>query len=133
MPFYSTDAVAHLVITFVMSQSCSMCQLQRKVAQGDALGWRSLGALPHFELGGKTIGLIGGRGAIGGRVADIALALGMKVLVSSRGGPGLEGSGHAGVQIVDLQTLLRESDFVSIHCPLTATTKHLIGKLLHKQ
>ena len=103
-----------------------MCQLQRKVALGDALGWRTLGALPNFELGGKTLGLIGGRGTIGGCVAKIALALGMKVLVSSRGGPGTD---ESGISIVDLQTLLKESDFVSIHCPLDAKTKHLIGEM----
>ena len=131
VPTYSTDAVAHLVVTFMLNLSCSLVPLQRKLAVGDTLGWRSLGtALPHFELGGKTIGLVGGRGTIGGRVADIALALGMKVLISSRGaasGGDTDGGGRPGVRIVDLATLLRDSDFVSIHCPLSASTRHLIG------
>lgn len=129
VPTYSTDAVAHLVVTFMLNLSCSLVQLQRKLATGDSLGWRSLGTLPHFELGGKTVGLVGGRGTIGGRVADIALALGMKVLISSRGagGPGGTDGSRPGVRIVDLATLLRDSDFVSIHCPLSASTRHLIS------
>mmetsp|Transcript_19728 Transcript_19728/g.54796 ORF Transcript_19728/g.54796 Transcript_19728/m.54796 type:complete len:323 (+) Transcript_19728:290-1258(+) len=124
VPTYSTEAVAHMVITYVLNLSCSMLQQQRKLASGDVLGWRSLGSLPHFEVTSKTLGLIGGRGAIGSAVATVALALGMKVLISSRGSapPDLTGT-----EIVDLDTLLAQSDFVSIHCPLNDSTRHSIG------
>jgi glycerate dehydrogenase len=124
VPSYSTQAVAHLVITAVMSFSCSLVTQQRKVATGDRLGWRSLGTLPHFELSGTTLGLVGGRGSIGTAVADVALALGMRVLISSRS---TTPSGREGVETVDLPTLLKRSDFVSIHCPLTGETRHSIG------
>lgn len=126
VPAYSTDAVAQLVVAYVMSLACSLTQQQRKVQQGDRIGWQSLGKLPHFELNGKVIGLIGGSGSIGQRVAEIALALGMTVLVSSR--KPSEGSGSGPVQVVDMATLLSQSDFVSIHCPLTESTRGLIGK-----
>jgi len=79
-----------------------------------------------IELFGKTLGIIG-LGRIGSRVAQIANALGMKVIAYSP---------HATaryarllqVSLVDLSTLLRESDFVSIHCPLTSETRHMIGE-----
>ena len=124
VPSYSTEAVAHMVITFVLNLSCSMQQQQRKLASGDKLGWRSLGSLPHFEIGGKTLGLIGGRGAIGTAVSKVAVALGMDVLISSRGPAQAT---ETGAKIVDLDQLLTQSDFVSIHCPLNENTRHLIG------
>jgi glycerate dehydrogenase len=126
VPSYSTDAVAQLVVTFMLNLSCSLVPLQRQLAAGDAVGWRCLGTLPHFELAGKTLGLIGGRGTIGSRVADIARVLGMKVLISSRS-TAPDDSMRQDVDIVDMETLLCKSDFVSIHCPLSTSTRHLIG------
>jgi len=125
VPAYSAQAVAHLVITAVLNFSCSMVPQQCRLAAGDRLGWRSLGSLPHFELAGKTIGLIGGRGTIGTAVADVALVLGMRVMVSSRSPAP---SDKPGVEIVDLPTLLAASDFVSIHCPLNDATRGSIGR-----
>ena len=125
VPAYSSDAVAQLVISYIMSLSCSLTQQQRKVERGDKEGWRSLGQLPHFELNGKVLGLIGGSGSIGQKVAQIAVALGMQVLISSRTTPP-EGSGP--IRVVGLNTLLTQSDFISIHCPLSDSTRGLIGK-----
>lgn len=82
---------------------------------------------PHFtllthpctELDGKTLGLIGS-GAIGGRVARIAEALGMKVIVAARAGaPAKDGR-------VPLNELLERADVISLHCPLTPETQNLI-------
>jgi len=124
IPTYSTEAMAHIAITMVLNLSCSFMQQQKKLALRDRLGWRTLGDLPHFEVQGKTLGLVGGRGTIGSRVTDIALAFGMKVLISSRRP---EPVGKAGVEVVDVPTLLSRSDFVSIHCPLNDQTRGLIG------
>ena len=132
VPSYSTQAVAHLVMTCVMNFSCSMVQQQLKVARGDNLRWRSIGSLPHFELQGKTLGLIGGRGSIGSAVADLALALGMKVLISSRS-PEPSPKQSEGVEVADMHALLQRSDFVSIHCPLNPQTRHSIGSAELKQ
>ena len=127
IPTYSTEAMAHMAITFVMAQSCSLVPQARALATGDRAHFDRchLAALPHFELSGKTLGLVGGLGTIGRRVAAIAGALGMRVLASSRSappGPLAEG----GIEVAPLEDLLRRSDFVSIHCPLTPDTTGLI-------
>uniref|UniRef100_A0A061R4P0 2-hydroxyacid dehydrogenase n=2 Tax=Tetraselmis sp. GSL018 TaxID=582737 RepID=A0A061R4P0_9CHLO len=124
VPSYSTQAVAQLVVTFMLNLSCSLVQQQKKLVEGDVAGWRSLQDLPHFELSGKTLGLVGGRGSIGAAVADIAIALGMNVLISSRSP---EPTSNPLVKVVDLDRLLQESDFVSIHCPLNDNTRYMIG------
>ncbi len=76
-----------------------------------------------IELSGATLGLIGA-GSIGRRVADVALALGMKVLVSDP--HAAPGSLPAGVTMTDVDTLLAASRVVSLHCPLTPDTRHLL-------
>ena len=78
---------------------------------------------PLMELAGKTIGIVG-LGNIGRRVAEIALAFGMKVkAVTSKSQEQLP----AGIEKADLQTLLSSADVLSLHCPLTANTRHLIN------
>jgi len=79
--------------------------------------------LSHFEVRGKTIGLIGGGGRIGLAVADLALAFGMRVLISDLAKPRNEQC-----EWVEMDELLKQSDFVSIHCPLFPSTKHLINE-----
>ena len=77
---------------------------------------------PLVELSGLTLGIVG-YGRIGQQVGRIAQAFGMKVVATQhRHKPADEG-----VRIVDLETLLRESDVVSLHCPLTPETKGLIN------
>lgn len=130
IPVYSTEAMAHIAITMLLNLSCSFAQQARRLALGDRIGWRTLRGLPHFEVQGKTIGLIGGRGTIGSRVADIALALGMRVLISSRSSAP---SNKPGVTVTDVPTLLQSSDFVSIHCPLNEQTRGMIGSVELRQ
>eukprot|EP00435_Cladocopium_sp_Y103_P067745 s107_g30.t1 len=84
-PAYSSDAVAHLVFTLILNFSCSLVPQMRILApqkSGGAKGNRdnftkSL-QVPHFELQGKVLGLIGGSGGIGSKVAVLAEAIGMK-------------------------------------------------------
>jgi len=79
------------------------------------------------ELSGRTVGLVG-CGHIGGRVANmLTAAFGCRVLAVD---PALDAATLAarGVEKVDLPTLLRESDVVSLHCPLTPATRGLIGR-----
>jgi glycerate dehydrogenase len=76
-----------------------------------------------MELAGKTFGIVG-LGNIGSRVAQIALAFGMKVKAyTSKSADQLP----EGVQKADMQELCSTSDVLSLHCPLTADTKHLIN------
>lgn len=125
VPAYSTEAVAQLVITYILNFSCSLVPQQRMLWEGDLGNFTGALRVPHFELGGKTLGIIGGSGAIGGRVMEIALVLGMDVLVYSRTPRTWS---DPKVRSVPLADLLGRSDFVSIHSPLTPETRHLIDK-----
>lgn len=72
------------------------------------------------------IGLVGGRGAIGTCVKNAALALGMKVIISSRSDAA---SDDENVVITsNLEYLLENSDFISLHCPMSDETKHIINE-----
>ncbi|MEM2465092.1 MAG: hydroxyacid dehydrogenase [Candidatus Bathyarchaeia archaeon] len=78
------------------------------------------------ELYGKTLGIIG-MGRIGTHVANIARALGMKILIYD---PyvSIENIEKVGAEKVNLEYLLRNSDFISIHAPLTSETRKMIGR-----
>jgi len=118
-PAYSGDAVAHLVITFVLNFSCSLVPQVRMLTQGNLGNFSKSLDVPHFELTGKTLGIIGGGGNIGSKVAAIATAMGMKVQITSR---------SKKPNAVPLDELLRTSDFVSLLCPLSPATKYMIDK-----
>ena len=75
------------------------------------------------ELDGLTMGLIG-FGRIGKAVAELAAAFGMNVLATSS----TPRQSTAGVSFVELERLLRQSDVVSLHCPLTPQTRNLVNK-----
>ena len=78
---------------------------------------------PHMELAGKTFGIVG-LGHIGLRVAQIALAFGMKVkALTSKTVENLPD----GIQKASVEELLTTSDVLSLHCPLTESTRHLIN------
>ena len=78
---------------------------------------------PLVELAGKTIGLVG-LGDIGSQVAKIASAFGMKV-IAYRKNP--EQTHNADIEMVSMETLFKQSDVISLHCPLTEETKDLIN------
>lgn len=124
IPSYSTEAVAQLAITFILNLSASLPQQQSMLERKNFGNFTSYLQVPHFELRGKTLGIIGA-GAIGHQVAKIALALGMNILVYN---PRPKTWSEANVRFTNLEELLAESDFISLHCPLTADTRHLINK-----
>ncbi len=126
IPAYSTNAVAQLVFAFIL-------QITNKVTlHSDAVHSGEWSSCPDFcfwkgsltELDGKTIGIVG-FGSIGKRVTKIAEAFGMKVLVFT---PHPKPDEFKNVKFVDFETLLRESDVVTCHCPLTPDTAGLINK-----
>lgn len=78
---------------------------------------------PQLELGGKTLGIIG-FGRIGRAVAKLAQAFDMRVIACSRS---QTEEGRAIATYVDLDTLLAESDFVSLHCPLFAENTKMVN------
>jgi glycerate dehydrogenase len=124
VPGYSTEAVAQLVITFMLSLSSSLSKQQRMIENKNYDNFTKYLQVPHFEIQNKTLGVIGA-GAIGQQVMKVAKALGMNILVYNRRFKDL---GDSSIKFVGLEELLKESDFVSLHCPLTPETKHLINK-----
>ncbi|MGB4587791.1 MAG: NAD(P)-dependent oxidoreductase [Clostridiaceae bacterium] len=124
VPGYSTEAVAQLVITFMLNLSSSIVRQQEMLWNKDFSNFTSHLQVPHYEIQNKTLGIIG-VGTIGKQVMKIARVLGMEILTYSRTAKVYEDS-H--IKSVSLEDLLRESDFVSIHAPLTSETKHLINK-----
>lgn len=113
---YSTAAVADLVFGLVLSLARNIPQCDEAVRRSG-----SKAGLVGFELEGKTFGVVG-LGAIGSRVAAIAQAFGCRVLGYNRSEKHLPG-----VAQVDLDTLLEQSDIVSLHVPATAETHHLMN------
>lgn len=122
VPCYSTDSVAQFAIALLL-EVCHHCGRHNVLVHEGA--WTScqdfcLWTTPQIELAGKTLGIIG-YGRIGQKTAEIATALGMKVIAFSR-------TKNAGADYVDLETLLRESDVISLHCPLFPETKEIINR-----
>lgn len=123
-PNYSTDAVAQHAFTLMLALVGNLVAYDASVRRGD---WTKCPQFTYFpfpvmELAGKTLGIFG-FGAIGQKVADIARAFGMRVIVCTRSPQKCPDEIH-----VPFETLLRESDIVSLHCPLTEETAHLINR-----
>lgn len=123
-PDVLTDATADLTWALILATA-------RRVVEGDALvragawtGWTAT-QLVGAEVAGRTLGLIG-MGRIGQAVAHRAVGFRMPVRYYSRRPP-LASPPGARWESVSLPDLLRDSDFVSIHVPLTEETRHLIG------
>jgi len=124
VPDYSSEAVAHLIITFILNISSSLVPQQNMLQHKNFKNFTKSLQVPHFELQGKTLGIIGA-GTIGRRAQKIALALGMSIMVYDIS-PQIKDESK--VRYVPLEELLASSDFVSINCPLNSTTKHLVNK-----
>ena len=126
VPAYSTESVAQMTFALLLELCLSVGQHNQAVKEGewcrskDFCFWKS----PLTELSGKTMGIIG-FGSIGQRVAEIALAFGMKVLVYSRT---KKDYARENLEWTSLDLLLKNADVVSLHCPLTDKTRQIIDK-----
>jgi len=132
IPTYSTDAVAQTAITYIMNFAMNLFEQQAMLQRHDRSNFTGPFTLPLMELNGKTLGLVGGSGRIGTRVAEIALVLGMNIVISSRT-PELSDShklaGNPNVRVTsNVDELLNESDFVSLHTPLNSATEGTFGR-----
>ena len=122
VPGYGTDAVAQFTFALLLELCHRVGLHSDSVHNGewsacpDFCYWKT----PQMELAGKTMGIIG-YGAIGQAVGKIATALGMNILAYSR----TQRPGHS---YVDLDTLLAESDVISLHCPLFPENTGLINQ-----
>ena len=125
VPAYSTESVAQMVFAHLLNATN---RTDHYATQNRELRWTEnqdfcYWDFPHMELAEKTFGIVG-LGNIGQRVAEIALAFGMKVkAVTSKPAVALP----TGIGKADLEELLATSDVVSLHCPLTNRTRHMIN------
>jgi D-3-phosphoglycerate dehydrogenase len=117
----NAPAVAEITLGFMLALGRDTIRLDRRTRGGD---WRR-DDYNSSELSGQTLGLVG-FGRIGRRVAELARAFGMRVVVFTRT-PGKVTPDLAELA-ESLDALLRESDYVSLHCPLDATTRGLMSR-----
>ena len=121
---YSTEAVAQLTITSLLTLAMDIAHLNQSVYDGTYAAsdtfsyWRR----PFYELSGKRYGIVG-LGTIGKRVAELATAYGAEVVYHSTSGKHTDGP----YPHLTLRELLATSDAISIHCPLHPRTRHLIS------
>ena len=126
IPAYSTNAVAQMVFAYILEYTNRVNEYTQSVKNGD---WSNCKDFcywnkPLYELDGKILGIIG-FGKIGSRVAEIGKAFGMNVLVYTPSG---KKDGFDSVTFTDMDTVLKNADFISVHCPLTDKTNGLINK-----
>ena len=122
VPAYAGRAVAELTIGLLLALTRHLIPADRSVREG-GYSWRGFEGI---ELAGKTLGLVG-VGDIGSEVARMAAVFGMRVLACAQTMSG-ERAGDLGVEFRSLEALLAQSDFVSLHAPLSSATEGLIGR-----
>ena len=126
VPAYSTESVAQMVFAHLLTVTNRTEHYAIENRNGrwtknpDFCYWD----FPHMELAGKTFGIVG-LGNIGQRVAEIATAFGMHVkALTSKSADALP----ANIEKGTLESILSTSDVLSLHCPLTDKTRHLINR-----
>ena len=118
VPTYGTQSVAQMTFALLLELTQHVGHHAQTVREGrwtrspDFCYWD----YPLIELDGLTLGIIG-FGRIGKMVGQLAEAFGMKVLTYSRKQP-----------VAEMETLFRRSDIISLHCPLTPQTEHLVNE-----
>ncbi len=132
IPAYSTDGVAQLVFALLLEMTNSVAIHNESVKDGEWCRcehfcyWKT----PLTELRNKVFGIIG-FGKIGSAVANIANAFGMKVIAYSPNTRTYDGFGD--VYFTDKERVIKESDVISLHCPLTEETEGMVNmKFLKK-
>ncbi|HVP41764.1 MAG TPA: 2-hydroxyacid dehydrogenase [Candidatus Krumholzibacteriaceae bacterium] len=122
VPGYATEAVAEHAFALLLAAARKLLAADKHVRKG-RFDWRPFGGV---ELREKTLGVIG-TGSIGFRVAEISKAFEMQVLGYDKY-PNMERARELGMKYVDLYTLLKKSDFITLHVTLTSETEGLIRK-----
>ena len=118
-PAYSVNAVAEHGLALMLATARQVVRNDRTARSGE---WDQ--SLPGFELAGKTLGMVG-LGGIGTRLAQMASAIGMRVIAWTRN-PSPARAAEAGVEFVSLDTVLAESDVLSLHLMTAPETEGLI-------
>jgi D-lactate dehydrogenase len=121
VPSYSPHAVAEHAVALCLTLNRKIHRAYNRVREHNF----SLNGLIGFDLAGKTVGVIG-TGKIGKIAAQIFRGFEMRALAYDPY-PATDWAKERGVEYVDLETLLRQSDVVTLHLPLTPTTDHLLN------
>lgn len=126
VPAYAPDAVAQMVFAHILHHTQAVAAHHQAVVDGRWVNCQDFcfTLMPLQSLKGKTLGLIG-YGDIGQQVGTLALAFGMKVLVNTRS---VIKDLPQGVTWAQRDTVLSESDIISLHCPLTPETEQFINQ-----
>jgi D-3-phosphoglycerate dehydrogenase len=122
VPGYATEAVAEYTFALLLAAVRRLTLADKHVREGK-FDWRPF---TGSELAGKTLGVVG-TGAIGCRVAEIGRAFRMRVMGFDKY-PNPTRAEEVGLKYARLETLLRESDVVTLHVTLTSETEKLLGK-----
>ena len=123
-PGANNRSVAEHAVAMMFALSKNLVEAQQKMCKGN---WEIRGAKKAFELEGKTIGILG-LGAIGRETAKICEGCGMKVAAYDPFLSKEQVEGYGAVYYENYEDLLKVSDVVSIHVPLTDETKNMISK-----
>jgi glycerate dehydrogenase len=120
---YSTSAVAQQVFAYILAHASRVTEYDADVKDGKWIRSRlfCFFSRPTYEIEGKTLGIFG-FGTIGKRIADIGRAFGMRVIATNR-----SKKEYDGVEFVDFDTLLAESDYLSVNCPLNEQTSKIFN------
>jgi D-3-phosphoglycerate dehydrogenase len=122
-PSYGVDEVSTHTLALLLACVRDLVGTHARVAKGD---WNDTPPIQQYRMAGRTIGLVG-LGNIGRAVARKLTGWRMRLLASDPYVPA-ELAGELNVQLVDLQTLCREADYISLHAPLLPETHHLISQ-----
>ena len=122
VPAYSPYAVAEYSLALMLSLSRKIHRAYWRTRDGNF----SLNGLMGFDMHGKTIGIIG-TGKIAKLLIRLLKGFGMRILAYDLY-PDMKFAGEEGISYVSLDELYRESDIISLHCPLTDQTKYMIDK-----
>ncbi len=119
---YSSQSVAQITVAMVLSLVSNLNEYREAVADGSYTrgGVANMLTPVYHEICGKTWGIVG-YGNIGSQVGRVAQALGCRVIVNKR-------TPAPDVECVDIDTLCREADIITVHTPLTPDTKNLINQ-----
>lgn len=122
VPTYGTDTVAQFTLALILELAHQIGRHSQSVRAGE---WTSASdwcytLSPQVELMGKTLGVIG-YGRIGQRVGELARAFGMQVITVERPGRAFD------VPSVSLEEIFRQSDILTLHCPLTQFTRGIVN------
>lgn len=124
-PGVLTDATADLTLALMLAVGRRVVEADRHTRDGQFKFWAPFYFLGH-EISGKTLGIVG-LGRIGEAVAQRAAGFNMTICYHNRKPLPTEKEGQLGVRYVDLETLLQQADYLSLHTPMTPQTHHLIG------